>query len=504
MFSLSVLGVGNFLYAQTGTTDTTSTAISGTTNTATGSSDTTATTDTSGGTSSTGSPNTTTSSGALYVDTIPPIIKPNGEAVLYLKVGALYGELGAVAYDNIDGNISGRIIRESNVNTAVPGAYHVIYGVRDRAGNTAKAIRNVYVVAPPPIITQTPPPPAPPEPAKTEPTTNTLAPASTALPPKDSIEAQTNRLLEILRQGNIQRIEEEKRRIIRNATTSPKIVPNIRSTSTSPVPEVVAERIEERRELIEAKIQKVLERRQKISDETRTDSDRDGVSDYDEKHIYETDPESADTDGDGYSDRAEITTGFDPKNPSLQGAIVYENPKDSGEVKKDLLTVAAIGVAEIKKGEEKEVPRKVEFKGKGLPNSFVTIYIFSTPTVITVKTDDEGNWEYVFDKELADGNHEMYVAMTDNTGKILAKTAAIPFVKEANAITVDQNLLTPFTGGKSPSLLWGEYMYAAVTVVLCTIGIIFAIIGIRTQPSYRRYRNPADTNDGAGDSNSNV
>ena len=230
------------------------------------------------------------------------------------------------------------------------------------------------------------------------------------------------------------------------------------------------------------------------------DSDLDGVSDYDEKYIFETDAQSADSDGDGYSDRAEITTGFDPKNPDLQATIVYENPKDGGEIKKDILSVAAIAITETKMEGEKKTASKIGFKGKGLPNSFVTIYIFSTPTVITVKTDDEGNWEYVLDKELDNGNHEMYVAMTDNAGKILAKSTAIPFIKEANAITVDQNFLTPISGGKSPSLLWGEYMYATVTVVLSIIGITFAIIGMRAQPSYRRYRD-ANMNDDAGDGN---
>ena len=484
---LSGIGI-NFLYAQTGTTNTT-------TSNTDASLSTTSTTDT------TSSLTNTTSSGVTLADTTPPIIKLNGDGIVYLKVGVLYNELGAVAYDNIDGNISERIIRESNVNTALPGVYHVVYGVRDRAGNIAKATRIVYVVAPPPpITTQTQTTTvAPTEPVKIEPTINTAVTPSVTLPPRDSIEAQTDRLLEILRQGNIQRIEEEKSRIIRNATSSPRIPLNIRSTSTPQIPGAVAERIEERREVIEEKIKKILERTQKIPAEVRLDSDHDGVSNYDEIHIYGTDSQSADTDGDGYSDRAEITTGFDPKDPDLQAAIIYENPKDSGEIKKDLLTVAAITIAETKTEDKKQAISKVSFKGKGLPNSFVTIYIFSTPTVITVKTDDEGNWEYLLDKELDNGNHEMYVAMTDNAGKILAKSNAIPFVKEANAITVDQNFLTPISGGKSPSLLWGEYMYAAVTVILSVIGIIFAIIGMRAQPSYRRYRNPTDTNDSTGD-----
>lgn len=45
------------------------------------------------------------------------------------------------------------------------------------------------------------------------------------------------------------------------------------------------------------------------------DTDDDGLSDYDEIHIYYTDPLKADTDGDGFSDGDEIAHGFSPLQP---------------------------------------------------------------------------------------------------------------------------------------------------------------------------------------------
>jgi hypothetical protein len=45
------------------------------------------------------------------------------------------------------------------------------------------------------------------------------------------------------------------------------------------------------------------------------DTDHDGVPDNDEIYTYKTDPLKADTDGDGFSDFAELNSGFSPHNP---------------------------------------------------------------------------------------------------------------------------------------------------------------------------------------------
>lgn len=48
----------------------------------------------------------------------------------------------------------------------------------------------------------------------------------------------------------------------------------------------------------------------------QTDSDNDGLSDFDEINIYRTNPLSADTDGDGYNDGTEIEYNYDPNKIS--------------------------------------------------------------------------------------------------------------------------------------------------------------------------------------------
>ena len=77
---------------------------------------------------------------------------------------ASYSELGAIATDDRDGNISNRVtitVRNQNgnvvsaINTQNLGTYTLTYNVSDNAGNTASAIRSVNIVrdSVPPVLT---------------------------------------------------------------------------------------------------------------------------------------------------------------------------------------------------------------------------------------------------------------------------------------------------------------------------------------------------------------
>jgi hypothetical protein len=212
------------------------------------------------------------------------------------------------------------------------------------------------------------------------------------------------------------------------------------------------------------------------------DSDSDGLSDIDEIR-YGTDPKGADSDLDGFIDGDEVKNGFDPVKYSAgdqSDRIVFENPKVAGETKDQIYAVEHIELKEDVAPETGYSEKKVRLTGKGLPNSFVTIYIYSDPIVLTVKTDSEGNWIYELDKELEDGEHEAYVAITDNTGKITGKSNPFPFVKTAQAVTVIPTVaakseeILPVTQNRAERdiLILVSIMVAALAAALAVIGLI--------------------------------
>lgn len=121
-----------------------------------------------------------------------------------------------------------------------------------------------------------------------------------------------------------------------------------------------------------------------------------------------------------------------------------------------------------------ETPKRLRISGTGLPNSYITVYIFSTPTIVKVKTDSRGEWTYTLDKELENGEHEVHVATVDNSGKILAKSNAIPFTQTAEAAA-----LGAFVGiGDDPVTGTGNFVqdnFVFLVIVIVLIGILITI-----------------------------
>lgn len=229
--------------------------------------------------------------------------------------------------------------------------------------------------------------------------------------------------------------------------------------------------------------------RERVGEDVFIDSDNDSISDYDEVHLYATDPFSADSDGDGFVDGAEVLNGYDPTNAHVEAQIAYESPRSEGVVRDDLLRVESITA--ISPDPDDTIPSGVSARavisGTALPNSYVTLYIFSTPTIVTVKTTDDGSWSYQFDKELEDGTHEVYVGITDNAGRIVAKSNPFSFVKEAQAFTATANAAGPteLASEHATSVYSEELLLVIASLVVMLIGFVLLLLGmhIRSQQS---------------------
>jgi hypothetical protein len=223
----------------------------------------------------------------------------------------------------------------------------------------------------------------------------------------------------------------------------------------------------------------------RTGDNASKDSDSDGIPDFDEVTIYHTNPFAADTDNDGFLDGAEIMSGHDPLSAKTEALLAYESPKVSGVEQKNLLVVNSVTTATpvivATSTEEKKQPIAI-ISGKAPANSFVTLYIFSTPIIVTIKTDSDGGWNYHFDKELENGTHEVYVGVTDNAGKVVAKSAPFTFVKTAEAYSGQKEVTDAVAAPVQPvehNLLSSTMLYILSGVTISLIGLLLAFMGTR-------------------------
>ena len=231
------------------------------------------------------------------------------------------------------------------------------------------------------------------------------------------------------------------------------------------------------------KVERVIAER--TQEKANLDTDQDGISDYDEVTIYSTDPYTADSDNDGFQDGAEILNGYNPIDAVSEALIAYESPKEAGIVREDILKVDSVISAE--KNEETDAVPAAIITGKALPNSFVTLYIFSTPIVVTLKTDADGSWAYRFDKELEDGEHEVYVGVTDNAGKIVAKSEPFTFVKEAEAFSANEPVPQVSQTTDERGAFASQYMvYLVISISVVAIGLVLILLGLHLDARPRK------------------
>jgi hypothetical protein len=126
----------------------------------------------------------------------------------------------------------------------------------------------------------------------------------------------------------------------------------------------------------------------------------------------------------------------------------------------------------------RESGASVKISGKCLPDTTCLIYVYSyIPMVLTVKADENGNFEYDIAKNVADGSHVAYVAVTDKTGKVTKKSNPLSFlVKDAQAASAEEFLASPLPTPAAPEeSLAGYYWIGASVLVLLAAGLVWQI-----------------------------
>lgn len=125
---------------------------------------------------------------------------------------------------------------------------------------------------------------------------------------------------------------------------------------------------------------------------------------------------------------------------------------------------------------------RLVFRGVSLPNSTIVLYIFSEPLVLTTTTDGEGNWTYVLEDPLAPGEHEVFVAVEDDSGDPV-RSSAFTF-NVAQAASIDTNpsglsLTLDLTNPQSNSTIY--YVSAVGAVLLVSLGLYIFVVRRKTK-----------------------
>ena len=78
-------------------------------------------------------------------DKTAPVIALRGSSTVYVTVGGSYQEAGCTASDDVDGDLTGAVVRSGSVDTSSAGTYTLRYEVKDKSGNRAEVKRTVKV-----------------------------------------------------------------------------------------------------------------------------------------------------------------------------------------------------------------------------------------------------------------------------------------------------------------------------------------------------------------------
>lgn len=201
------------------------------------------------------------------------------------------------------------------------------------------------------------------------------------------------------------------------------------------------------------------------------DTDGDGLLDGREMEMG-TDPLNPDTDGDGLLDGDEAAMGYNPLTPTQFAGDPIVDPRPLPPMQFEIYKVEE--AVSVKIGEDGR--SAIRFSGQGLPLSYVTLFIYSAPVIVAVKTDAHGRWTYTLDKPLEDGQHSVYAARINAQGRIAARSEVYVFKKTGDQI---EKLMTGQEASMSSATgkIIQNFKFAIIVIVIIAVAVALAAVG---------------------------
>lgn len=117
------------------------------------------------------------------------------------------------------------------------------------------------------------------------------------------------------------------------------------------------------------------------------------------------------------------------------------------------------------------------FNGKSVPNSIITLLIYSNPIVVTVKTDANGSWTYTLEKPLDPGKHAVYTIATKQTGEKIRSEVSEFIIATGYAASYNNESLILESANGSPAIY--QFIYSTIFIVIIGIFALFILFSLK-------------------------
>ncbi len=216
------------------------------------------------------------------------------------------------------------------------------------------------------------------------------------------------------------------------------------------------------------------------------DFDKDGLTDYIELTVYNTNPRQADSDFDGVTDAVEVIQGFDPLVAKPESVFDFESTPDRLPLH-ETLVIESVEPLLLYREASSEPVVFAEIRGIGLPDTFMYLSLESGEEVSVIRTDETGSFSHTISKMFRDGSYDFTLFLLDNTGEAVAKSDTFTMTKLGReflpaSVAAFSDRQTDTTSIDTSSLLQANLIASLGTMSLGLLLLVIAA-GLRRKKS---------------------